>query len=263
MLEWLLFACIGMISGLFSGLLGLGGGLIIVPALLFVFQWQGLATTDLIHLAIATSLMTITVTSLSSAYSHHRHHNVDWSLAKKLTPGLLLGGMLGAIVATQLSASLLKYCFVIYVFFVVFNMWLPSPKFRQLQLLNNIPVILFSTSTGIISALVGIGGGTLIVPYLVMAQQSIQRAIATSSACGFPISIAAVVGFIFIAQPQSIVSNWQTGFIHWQAFLGIISTSIVFSFLGAKLVKNLPVLFLKKLFSIVVFLLAIYLLSTM
>lgn len=263
MLEWLIFACIGVISGLFSGLLGLGGGLIIVPALLFVFQWQGLATTDLIHLAIATSLMTITVTSLSSAYSHHRHRNVDWLLVKKLTPGLLLGGMLGAIVAVQLSASLLKYCFVMYVFFAAFNMWLPSPKFRQLQLLNNIPVVLFSTTTGIISALVGIGGGTLVVPYLVMAQQAIQRSIATSSACGFPISIAAVAGFAFIVQPQSEVSNWQTGFIHWQAFLGIISTSVIFSFLGAKLVSKLPVFLLKRLFSIVVLLVAIYLLNTM
>ncbi|MFW5450479.1 MAG: sulfite exporter TauE/SafE family protein [Methylophagaceae bacterium] len=262
MVEWLIFALIGAFTGIFAGLLGLGGGLIIVPALLFVFSWQGLPELYLIHMAIGTSLMTITITSLSSTYAHHQDQHVDWLLVKRLAPGLVIGSFIGAFVATILTSSLLQQCFAVYVLLTAISMWWSIVPVADSYLLNRAPLFGFSTLAGFISALVGIGGGSLVVPYLIMAKQSIRRAIGSSAACGFAISVAAVIGFMAFGQTQEIPKTvWQTGFIHWQAFLGIIATSTLFSFFGAKLVKHLPVNILKRLFSSILLVVAIYLFS--
>ena len=258
MLEWIVFALIGVIAGVFSGLLGLGGGLIIVPALLAVFSWQGLPESQLMHIAIGTSLMTITVTSLSSMYAHQQHNNINWEVVRRLSPGLVIGAIFGAGVATLLSSTLLQQIFAIYVFAVAVRMWVPMLPSVETSLLNKPKLIVFSIAAGSFSAIVGIGGGSLVVPYLMMAKQSIQRAIGSSAACGFPISVAAVIGFMVFGQDQEISHNaWQTGFINWQAFLGIISTSALFSIIGAKLVNHLPVIILKRIFSLVLLLVVI------
>jgi len=260
MFEWIIFALIGVVTGLFAGLLGLGGGLIIVPALLAVFSWQGLPVSQLMHVAVATSLMTITITSLSSMYAHHQYRNINWPVVLRLTPGLMFGGLLGAFIATMLTSILLQKWFAIYVLLVAVRMWVPMSPSVDERLLNR-PILLgVGSIVGTISALVGIGGGSLVVPYLVMAKQTIQRAIGTSSACGFPISVAAVVGYMFFAQMQIDTNNSElTGVIHWQAFMGIISTSILFAGVGAKLVKKLPVILLKRIFSLVLLMIGIYL----
>lgn len=260
MLEWFIFALIGAVTGLFAGLLGLGGGLIIVPSLLFVFSWQGLAELHLMHSAVGTSLMTITLTSLSSLYAHHQYENVNWLLVKRLALGLAAGGFMGAYLATMLSSQLLQYFFVAYVLFVAISMW--QPIFCDIadeRLLSHTALLSAGSFIGSISALVGIGGGSLLVPYLLMAKQSMKRAIGTSAACGFPISVAAVIGFLLFGQTQNVSSEWQTGFIHWQAFLGIISTSTIFALVGAKLANHLPVTILKRLFALVLLVGAIYL----
>lgn len=260
MVEWLIFALMGAFTGIFAGLLGLGGGLIIVPALLFVFNWQGLPALYLTHIAISTSLMTITITSLSSTYAHHHDNHVDWLLVKQLSPGLIMGGLTGALVAAILSSSLLQQCVAIYAFAMAIKLWRPAVFIVNMPLLDKVPLFGFAALAGSISALVGVGGGSLIVPYLVMAKQSIRRAIGTSAACGFPISVAAVIGFVSFGPTQEISNTrWQTGLIHWQAFLGIISTSILFSFLAAKLVKHLPVNVLRRLFSFILLVVAGYL----
>ncbi len=255
MLEWTIYALIGVLSGLFSGLLGLGGGVIIVPALLIVFSWQGLLDSYLMHIAVATSLMTIIVTSTTSSYSHHKHDNVDWALVVKLTPGLILGGGLGAFFATQLSSQFLQYSFSLYLLFAAIKIWLPIPFTFHDKLLKKSALISFGGVVGVISSLVGIGGGTLIVPYLVMANHPIKRAIGTSATCGIPIAISAVAGFILFSQEQidkTMISG--VGFIHWPAFWGIVSTSSIFALVGVKLANHLHIKVLKQIFSLVLLL---------
>jgi uncharacterized membrane protein YfcA len=260
MLEWIIFALIGVLSGLSSGLLGLGGGVIIVPALLIVFAWQGLLGPNLMHMAVATSLMTIIVTSSTSAYSHHKHGNINWGLASKIAPGLVLGGLFGAALATRLSSHFLQQFFAFYLLFAAVKIWLPKPSSGHQRLLNKSVLLSFGSFVGVISSLVGIGGGTLIVPYLIMANQSMQRAIGTSALCGLPISIAAVTGFLFFGQTQETLNmTLQSGFIHWPAFLGIISTSSLFAIIGVKLAKKLSEVILKLLFSTVLLVGAVYL----
>lgn len=260
MIEWVIFALIGILSGLLSGLLGLGGGIIIVPALLLVFSWQGLLSPHLMHMAVATSLMTIIITSATSAYSHDKHGHVNWQLVKNLTPGLVLGGLLGAALATQLSSQFLQQFFALYLLFAAIKMWLPNPSRVHQPLLRKPIMVGFGSIVGIISSLVGIGGGTLIVPYLVMANQSIHRAIGTSAACGLLIAVAAVIGFVVFDKLQdSSTVLWQAGFIYWPAFLGIVSTSPIFAIVGVKLAKRLPIVVLKLIFSAVLLAGCVYL----
>ncbi len=262
MIEWLIFILIGVVTGIFSGLLGLGGGLIVVPSLMAVFTWQALPELHLMHIAVGTSLMTIVVTSLSSTYAHHKYQHVNWSLFKLLVPSLMIGGVVGAYFATLVSSSLLQRCFAVYVFFVAIRMLIPILPSGNKFFLKKKILFIFGTIAGAVSALVGIGGGSLVVPYLTMAKQSMPDAIGTSAACGFPISLAAVTGFIIFGQPDDAIANqWLKGQIHWQAFLGIVSTSTIFSILGAKLTKTLPVSVLKQIFSIVLIVVAVYLIK--
>jgi len=263
MWEWIGFALIGCFAGMSAGLLGLGGGLVIVPSLLLVFNWQGLPGHQLVHVAVATSLMTITITSLSSMYAHQQHKNINWPVVRTLSPGLVIGGFIGAYFTTLFEATLLQTCFAIYTLVIALRMWLPmTPAFNE-SLLKT-PILLgVGNIIGMISAIVGIGGGSLTVPFMLMAKQSIKVAIGTAAACGFPISVAAVTGFVILGQNNVTTNtNWLTGFVHWQAFLGIIGTSIIFAPIGAKLTKSLPVDTLRRIFSIALFAVAVSLFVT-
>jgi uncharacterized membrane protein YfcA len=252
MIEWMSFALIGIFAGISAGLLGLGGGLVSVPALLYVFKFYGMPETHLMHIAVSTSLMAIIVTSFSSLAAHHRGQNVDWQLMKRLSIGLIVGGFLGAYFATLVSSQLLQRVFAVYAFLMSIRLWVSMPVLETSTRLLKQPYLFVSSVTfGGVSALVGMGGGTMVVPYLLMAGQKIQKAIGTSAACAFPIAISGVLGFIIMGQQHQIAGEWQIGFIHWQAFLGLISTSIIFAPLAAKWARNLPLVLLERLFSLV------------
>jgi uncharacterized membrane protein YfcA len=252
MIEWLSFAVIGIFAGISAGLLGLGGGLVSVPALLYLFKFYGMPDAHLMHMAVSTSLMAIIVTSFSSLTAHHRHRNVDWPLMRRLSIGLVIGGFFGAYSATLLSSQLLQRVFAIYAFIMSIRLWVSMPVLAvSTALLKQRYLFAAGSLFGSISALVGMGGGTMVVPYLLLAGQNIQRAIGTSAACAFPIAISGVLGFMIFGEQQASSGRWQTGFVHWQAFLGMISTSIIFAPLAAKWAKNVPVKLLERLFSLV------------
>ncbi len=259
LIEWGLFIAIGLIAGLLSGILGLGGGLVIVPSLLLVFGWQGLADVQLMHSAIATSLMVIALTSLVSTCAHQQQHNVNWPVVRRLTPGLITGGFIGAYSVTILAGQVLKLLFASYMLLVAIRMWWPIlPRVSYQCVSGRGMLFAVGNAIGSMSALVGIGGGTLTVPYLLMMGQSMTRAIGTSAVCGFPISVAAGVSFLLFYDADN-VSRWQSGFIHWQAVLSIASSSIIFAVIGAKLINRLPLTLLRRLFSLVLMTGSVYL----
>jgi hypothetical protein len=139
---------------------------------------------------------------------------------------------------------------------------MPPPKALSVRLLGKPLMSGYSLLTGIVSAMVGIGGGTLVVPYLVMAGQEIRKAVGTAAACGFPIAVSGVIGFIWMgSQVHQVEGDWQTGFVHWQAFLGVIATSIFMAPLGARLARKLSHRKLSRLFSLVLLLVGLTLLS--
>lgn len=258
-MEWLSFAFAGMFAGLIAGLLGLGGGLVIVPVLVMIFTWQGIATDQLMHLAIGTSMMTICVTALASLTAHQRQQNIHWPVVRKLVVGLMTGGFFGAWLTTQLSAEFLQRFFAVFALLMALRVWVKLPHSGFSVWLKLIVATTFGGITGVISAFVGIGGGTLVVPYLLMAGLPIKRAIGSAAACGLPIALSAVAGFVIWAPGND--ADWQTGYIYWPAFFAIALTSSVFAPLGVKLAKKLPDKLLRQLFSLALLLVAIYFFS--
>ena len=259
LMELLSYAAVGIVAGTIAGLLGLGGGLIIVPVLVWLFARQGMPEAFIIHMAVATSLMTIVVTSVSSITAHHRYGNVIWPDFGKLLPGLMLGAVGGALLAINLSAGAMETFFACFALMMAARLWLPSLDVTYKSLLNWLPSSLYGVFTGTLSALVGIGGGTLIVPYLVTASRAMQQAVGTAAACGFPIALGGGIGFMLFAPVSALrETGWTAGLIHWPAVLGIISTSVLFAPLGAKLAKQLPSSVLKRIFSAVLLCVALY-----
>jgi hypothetical protein len=258
LIEWLSFLLIGVFAGLSAGLFGLGGGVIVVPALLVVLGWHGFNGDYLMHIAIATSLMTIIVTSLSSIYSYHRHKNINWAIVAMLTPGLFIGAAIGAYLTNSLRSELLQLIFGLYLLVAAMKLWLPEAKRTHCSLVKKPALLCTGTITGFCSALLGIGGGSLTVPYLLLAKQTIRNAIGISAACGLPTSVSAVLIFMFSA-PSYLEHQWMTGYIYWPAFLGIITTSLFFAIVGAKWAQKLPMQGLQQLFSIVLFTISMWL----
>jgi len=236
------------VAGLLAGLLGVGGGLIIVPALLWLFVIQGLETPHLMQLAVGTSLASIVFTSLSSIYAHHRHQAVLWPKVLALTPGILVGALLGALLADQLASQQLTTLFALFEVLVALQMWFGRTPQQQRQLSNGV-MNLAGIIIGAFSALIGIGGGTLTVPFLSAINTPIRQAVATSAACGLPIALAGTVGFIVIGWGNSQLPAGSWGYLYPPALLGIVISSVLFAPLGARLAHRLPTVLLKRFFA--------------
>lgn len=247
--------CVGVISGLF----GVGGGLIIVPVLYFVFSAQGLPGESLMHLALGTSLATIVITSISSTRAHHRHGAVLWPLVARFAPGILVGAWLGGILAARISSETLKPMFGVFELMVAAYMLSQYRPAQHNDQISTTRSALGGGVIGLVSALVGIGGGSLTVPFLLWHGISMRKAVATSAAVGLPIAIAGTAAYIYSGWQQTFVvhghAEYTLGYVHLTAFLSIIATSFIFAPVGARLAHRLPERTLKRVFSL--FLLAI------
>ncbi|WP_373018496.1 sulfite exporter TauE/SafE family protein [Thiomicrorhabdus sp.] len=255
LLEFSIYIITGAFVGFAAGLLGIGGGLIIVPVLTSVFAYF-LETEQIIHLAIGTSLATILITSLSSVKAHHGHEAVRWDLVKQLVIGVLIGAFLGGWSSQFVASNILGYLFATMEVLIALNMLLamkPSPH-------REIPGLAGNTFAGIgigsLSSLVGIGGGTLTTPYLVWNNVSMHQAIATSSAVSLPVAFAGTFGFLIGGLNAADLPAYATGYIYWPAFIGIVIASVFTAPLGAKLAHQLPVSLLKRGFGIFLLILA-------
>lgn len=250
----LLYLVTGVFAGTASGLLGVGGGLIIVPILYFVFAAQGLPTHALMHLALATSLATIIITSISSSYAHHQRQAVLWPLVARLTPGILIGAWLGGSLATYISSELLKPIFGVFELLVAGYMLSQFKLEQDKREISPGRCTLGGGVIGTVSALVGIGGGTLTVPFLLWHGIDMRKAVASSAAVGLPIAVAGTAAYIFSGWQQTFVAHgnteWTLGYVHLTAFISIITTSFIFAPLGAKLAHSLPATTLKRLFAV-------------
>ncbi len=187
---------LGLLVGFVAGLLGVGGGLLIVPVLIWMLHAQGLAVGMEPQLALGTSLASILFTSLSSVRAHHRHGAVVWPLVRRIAPGIVLGTLAGAMLAAQMSAWALKVFFVVFLFYAAIQMWLDFKPAPQRVLPGIAGTTLAGSVIGAVSSWVGIGGGTLSVPFMLWHNVPLHRAIATSAAIGFPIALAGAIGYV-------------------------------------------------------------------
>lgn len=250
-----LYLMLGAISGVLAGLFGVGGGVILVPALVYALELQGFAPEAVTHIAVATSLAIICVTSISSARTHHRNGLVLWPIFKALSPGIIVGVMLGTYAIRFISGPWLQLSIAVFLLLVAFRMF-AGVKPANYQLPKQ-QVLVFSGSViGFASSLFGIGGGSLTVPLLSKFGIAMQKAVATSAACGVTIAFAATFTNVWYKNEALAGNAWALGNIYLPAFLGVALMSAPFAKLGANWAKNLDALLLKRMFAIFVVLVA-------
>jgi uncharacterized membrane protein YfcA len=250
MIELVTYIGLGVAAGLLAGLLGVGGGIVIVPMLTFTFAAQGLPPEHIQHLALGTSLATIIFTSVASLRAHHARGAVNWLVVRQITPGILLGTFSGAWFAAALSGELLKIFFIIFTFFVAWQMLSSALPKASRQIPGRFGLFGTGGLIGVISSLVGIGGGSMSVPFLIWCNQNARVAIGTSAAIGFPIALSGAAGYLLNGIGASGLPQYSLGFIYLPALAGIAITSYLTAPLGAKLAHNLPIPKLKKGFAI-------------
>ena len=248
----LLGACVGFLAGLF----GIGGGLLLVPVLLFLFDAQHFAPEHLLHLALGTSMATIIFTSLASLRKHHQHGAVNWSVVRNITPGILFGTALGSLFATNIVPHFLGIFFALFVYFAAAQMLLDAKPHAARQLPGQIGFTLMGVFTGWISSLVSIGGGTVVIPFLVWCNVPLRNAIGTSAAIGFPIAIGGTLGYILTGLSNDALPPHSAGFVYLPALLWVALASVITAPLGAKATHHMKIGLLRKLFAVLLIALA-------
>jgi uncharacterized protein len=246
----------GAFAGTAAGLLGIGGGVIIVPVLSLVFATEGVDNAILIKVAVGTSLATIVVTAISSIWAHHRRGAVNWPLVKVMSSGVVAGSLIGSWLADIIPSYWLTIGFIAFLIAVSIQMAL-GPVHKDNVLPG--PWVLRGVSciVGIISALMGIGGGALHVPYMSWCGVPVKQAIATAAAIGFPLALASSIGFVITGMNETNLPPLSLGYINFPAFGGVVAASIVFAPLGARLAHRLPDKIIKRAFAVFLFILAL------
>lgn len=261
--EWILaFIILGAVVGFSAGLFGIGGGGIMVPVLTTLFVIQGFPIDHTVHMALATSMAAIVLTSLSSLSAHHRHGGVLWPVVWRITPGIILGTFGVAYIASYIPPRPLAIFFVVFMLYVSLRMFLNIRPKPSRTLPNGFWLSTAGAGIGGISALVAIGGGSLTVPFLSWCNVKIQQAIGTSAAVGFPISVAGTIGYIAGGWNVETVPDLTLGYMYLPAVIAIAIVSILTAPLGAKLAHKLSVILLKKLFAGLLLLLSLNMLYT-
>lgn len=264
-MELLIYAACGAVAGVLAGLFGVGGGLVIVPVLVSVFSWQALAPDSLMQMALGTSLATIVATSASSTWSHHKRGAVRWGLFLRLAPGIVAGTWLGAWLADLSDSADLQLAFGLAECALGVYLWFKRPAAddaAQEQPSSVTVTAMAGLGIGSISALAGIGGGTLTVPYLVRKGLRMSRAVATSASCGMPIALSGCISYMVWGWGQSGLPAGATGYVYWPAALGIMCMSAACAPMGAWLAHRLSDKVLKKSFAALLMLLGLKLLLT-
>ena len=246
----LLYVVAGLTAGLTGGLLGLGGGIVLVPLLLPVYAHLGFPEMYLMQMAVATSLATIIFTSASAAWTHHRHGMVIWSVVGSLVPGLLIGSGLGALAVSVLPSEILRYLFGVFEALIAWRLWFGRDSPSAGRSLSALQMSFAGTGIGTLSVLVGIGGGTMIVPFLLYCRQGMRQAIGTSSACGAALALAGTVTLAVLHWGRDGLPDGNLGFVHWPAAVCIIAGSVIGARAGASLTNRLPAPLLRRLFAI-------------
>ncbi len=257
-MMFLIYLIIGVFAGFLSGLLGIGGGIIVVPALLWAYQLQQVPPDVLMHMVTATSLAAMIVTTLVSFLSHMRHGSKIWPVYQRLWLGVLFGTVLGVVIAAFLRSKALEIIFAIFLFAVAIWMLINKPPKKERNLPKAPGMFAFGSGVGIFSGLLGIGGGVISVPTLNYFNVSMRDAVGISTAISFTVAVVGtMVAFFTGSHAEVNLPHWSTGFVYWPAVLGITIGSPLFAMLGAELAHRLPVPILKRIFAIFLLLTAL------
>ena len=239
----------GAVVGLLAGLLGIGGGLIMVPALVYLFMHQlGLSLSFAMPMAIATSLSTIIFTGFSASISHYKLGNLNRFVLLYSGLGIAVGAIIGAQLATLIPGQWLKKLFAMLVLVIVLYM-LFGKRTESKNSVNKVNLSLIGSGTGVLSALMGIGGGAILVPALVWFRVNIKQAIGCSSFCGLVVALFGSLSFVQAGWQHNDLPQWSFGYVYLPAAAGIVCLSMLTANIGAKLGQKLNTEMLKKIFA--------------
>lgn len=260
MLVWYFVA--GCVAGLCGGLVGIGGGLIVVPVLVMLFAAQHIAEPLVMPLALGTSLASIIFTSLSSIRAHHRRGAVDWPLVGKFAPGLVLGAALGATLSAQVSSGALKIFFLAFAAIAATQMLLAHRPAAARVLPGRAPLFVAGSAIAGISSLVGCGGASMAVPFMTWCAVPMRTAVGSASAFGLPVALAGVTVYMLAGLNKTGLPPLTVGFVHVPALIAITAGTTLAVPLGAALSHRLPVAALKRCFALMLYAVAGKMLAT-
>ena len=249
---------LGMCSGFLAGLLGIGGGMLMVPFLTIILTARAFPEVYTVKMAVATSLATICFTSLSSVRAHHRRGAVLWPVARTLVPGILLGSFAGSMVAAALPSRIVGHLFAAFVAFAATQMLLDRKPKASRVLPGAMGIFGAGNAIGALSALVGAGGAFVSVPFMTWCNMKIHNAVATSSALGFPIALAGSLGYLLAGWDLPQMPPGAIGYLFWPGLMAISAASVLTAPLGARLAHSMDIRPLKKVFAVVLYALALY-----
>jgi uncharacterized membrane protein YfcA len=252
---------LGTATGFLAGLLGIGGGMIMVPFITILLSRQGVSADLAVKMAIATSMATIIFTSISSVRAHHRRGAVRWDIVKRLAPGIVIGSIIGSLgVFALLKGSYLAIFFGLFVGFSATQMFLDKKPKPTRQMPGTAGQLAAGGVIGFLSGLVGAGGGFISVPFMAWCNVAIHNAVATSAALGFPIAVANVFGYVVSGMSVQGLPPASFGYIWLPGLVVIAVCSFITAPLGARAAHALPVSKLKRVFATILYLLAAYML---
>jgi len=256
---WLEYAITGLFAGFLAGYLGIGGGLVLVPVLSWLFTRDPATAGMAVQMAVATSLATMLFTSMSSLLAHHRRGAIIWVLVRQMLPGLLAGALLGTVIADAIGNTALGIVFGIFALLVGLQMLRGVRHVGHRPLPGRMAIAGTGLVISTLSSLLGIGGGSMTVPWLLWHGQQVQKSIATAAACGYPIAVAGTLGFVLLGGSHTDAPT--LGYVHLPALAGVALFSVFGAPLGVAAVHRSSPLVAKRFFALFLLVVAIKMLS--
>ena len=253
MTAWLAYLGIGVLVGFAAGLLGIGGGVVMVPLLALVFAAQHLPAEHLLHLALGTAMAAMVFTSIASMRAHNKHGAVDWPVARAMAPGMLVGSFCAALIAGLIPTRPLAVVFAVLVCYAATQMLLDIKPRSQRELPGPAGIFAAGTVIGAVSSLAAVGGAFLTIPFLTWCKVPLRRAIGTAAANGLPIAIAGTAGYVLHGLRAGGLPYPSLGFVYLPALALVVTTSMLAAPLGARLAHRLPVKRLRMLFAVLLY----------
>ena len=250
---WLAYVGIGAAVGFLAGLLGIGGGAVMVPMLVFVFAAQGLPADHILHIALGTAMATIMFTSVSSMRAHHAHGAVDWSIARAMAPGILTGSFFAALLAGLIPTRPLAVIFTALVFYAATQILFDLRPKNTRELPGTAGLFGAGAAIGGVSSLLAAGGAFLCIPFLAWCNVTLRRAIGTAAAVGLPIAVAGTAGYMlqgFFVQGLPAAS---LGYVYLPALVLVAGASMLAAPWGARVAHRLPVKRLRMVFALLLY----------
>lgn len=251
-----LYLSLGAAAGFAAGLLGVGGGTLIVPGLLMIFGAEGVSDSVVTHLALGTSFACIVFTAFSSVRTHNRLGSVDWQVVAAMTPGIVLGALVGSAWVSLVPGWWLRLLYVLFLGFVASQMLLNARPKGERSLPRPLGLTAVGSGIGVISSFLGIGGGTMTVPFMTWCRVELRRAVGTSAALGIPMAAAGAVGYAFNGLQAQELPPYSIGFINLPALGVLVLASVLCAPLGARAAHRLPIPVLRRLFALLFYFLA-------